>query len=84
MVLSGSWEILSTSGQPANAVQGTIGAVERVRKRLGADEGMRHFKGLRHKLLRLKEFIKSMASAHNLKVTGSNPVPATIFIKHIK
>jgi hypothetical protein len=36
------------------------------------------------KLLKLKDSIEYAYSAHNLKVTGSNPVPATKLSQYIK
>nr|WP_124258157.1 hypothetical protein [Cereibacter sphaeroides] len=42
-----------------------------------AEQRLRHFKSLSSNALKLKEYLKSAGSAHNLKAAGSNPAPAT-------
>ena len=68
---------LSTSGQPASAHETACRSVQIRRETLRIRKGLRHYKDLFAKWLKTNKLDKSIGSAHNLKVTGSNPVPAT-------
>ena len=72
---------MSTSGQPANAFLSARRSAQIRRETSRVRKRVRHSKGLSTKSLKTKESKKSIGSAHNLKVVGSNPTPATKIIR---